>query len=185
MIRRFPAWSFVPGIVLGFPIASTAQGVDTAPAPVQVVFVQPERFTDFGDRNRGGSARESYLHELDRHLQSRANRLLSEGQRLVVSISNIDMAGAFEPWRGGLGEVRIVRDVYPPRIDLSFALTAADGTMLKQGQRKLRNLALIGRPTTSTTDRLRYEKALIDDWLERELAGVNSPALGCIATRVC
>lgn len=151
--------------------ASLAQARDEANARVQVVFVQPDRFRDVGDRySGGGSARDSYLKDLDRYLQSRAARLMPEGQRLVVSITDIDMAGGFEPWRGRLGDTRIVRDVYPSRIDLTFALTRGDGSVLKQGERKLRDPALPGRPGLSPNDPLRYEKALLDDWLERELS---------------
>ena len=79
-----------------------------------------------------------------------------------MSITDIDRAGAFEPWRGR-GDVRIVRDVYPPRVDLGFTLTGADGAVIKRGERKLRDLALVGRATASGSDPLRYEKALLDD----------------------
>jgi hypothetical protein len=150
--------------------ASAAQTRDSPESRVQVVFVQPEKFRDVGDRYAGGgSARDFYLKDLDRYIQARGTRLLSEGERLVVSITDIDMAGAFEPWRGRLGDVRIVRDVYSPRIDLAFTLTGADGAVMKRGERKLRDLALVGSPTASGSDPLRYEKALLDDWLEREL----------------
>jgi len=150
--------------------ATTALAAPTADARVEVVFVQPEKFRDIGDRYAGGgSARDSHLRDLDRYIQSRAARLVPEGQRLVVSVTDIDMAGAFEPWRGRSGDTRIVRDVYPPRIDLAFTLTGADGAVLKRGERKLRDPALLGRPGLSPSDPLRYEKALLDDWLEREL----------------
>ena len=160
---------------IGVSSVSPAQTRDSAEPRVQVVFVQPEKFRDLGDRYGGGSrAQETYLRELERHIQSRAARLLPEGQRLLVSISDVDMAGAFEPWRGRSADARIVRDVYPPRIDLGFTLTGVDGAVLKRGERKLRDLALVGSPTASGSDPLRYEKALLDDWLERELSRTSA-----------
>jgi hypothetical protein len=65
--------------------------------------------------------------------------------------------------------VRIVRDLYPPRIDLSFTLTDADGTMIKTGERKLRDLAFMTpMRVTYCNDPLRYEKKLLAEWLDRE-----------------
>jgi hypothetical protein len=71
--------------------------------------------------------------------------------------------------RRHLGDVRIVRDVCPPRIDLRFRLTGADGVMVKDGERKLRDMAFLMSTVSYRDDPLRYEKALIDTWLEREL----------------
>ena len=68
---------------------------------------------------------------------------MKDQQRLVVTISDIDMAGAFEPGRRHLWQVRIIRDVYPPRIDLAFTLTDADGAVVKSGERKLRDVSLM------------------------------------------
>jgi hypothetical protein len=85
------------------------------------------------------------------------------------------MAGEYEPWRPRAYGVRIVRDVYPPRIDLRFRLAAADGSLLKEGECKLRDPAFMATALLYfRDDPLRYEKALLDDWLERELSARGS-----------
>lgn len=137
---------------------------------VEVGFVHPEKFTDAGHYWGGDRARETNLAELASHIERRAGQLLPQGQKLAVSITDLDMAGAYEPWRRGAGDVRVVRDVYPPRIDLSFRLVAADGAVLKEGERRLRDLAFGNGNVVYPNDRLRHEKALLDVWLERELA---------------
>ena len=136
---------------------------------VEVSFLHPEKFTDAGRYRGGEQSREVNLAELARHIEQRAERLLPQGQELAVSITDLDMAGAYEPWRRGAGDVRVVRNVYPPRIDLSFRLTAADGSVIKEGVRSLRDLAFGNGNVVYSDDRLRHEKALIDDWLAREL----------------
>lgn len=90
-------------------------------------------------------------------------------QRLTVTISDVDIAGAFEPWRRNLWHARIVRDVYPPRIDLMFTLTDRDGNVIRSGERKLRDLAFMTPTLSYRSDPLRYEKKLLADWLDREL----------------
>lgn len=63
----------------------------------------------------------------------------------------------------------MMRDIYPPRIDLDFTLTDANGKVLRQGSRKLRNLGYLSSGTGmgSNSDSLRYDKALLDRWLRR------------------
>ncbi|MGC4071324.1 MAG: DUF3016 domain-containing protein [Nibricoccus sp.] len=88
----------------------------------------------------------------------------------MISISDIDLAGDFEPWRGPqFTDVRVVKDLYPPRVNLSFKLTDASGTVVKEGERQLRNLSFQMTATPAfSSDSLRYEKALLDNWLRDE-----------------
>lgn len=137
---------------------------------VEVLFRDPEKFSDVGETyNASAESRRAYLAELEKYIVVRAAPLVKDKQRLVVTISEVDMAGAFEPWRRNLWNTRIVRDIYPPRIDLSFTLTDVDGAVLKAGERKLRDLTFLMSPTlTYLSDPLRYEKKLLLDWLDRE-----------------
>ena len=66
-------------------------------------------------------------------------------------------------------DARIIRDIYPPRMDLSFKLIGSNGEVLREGSRKLRNLGYLqsGMMRPTDTDPLRYDKALIDSWLRR------------------
>ncbi|MGH8667219.1 MAG: DUF3016 domain-containing protein, partial [Burkholderiales bacterium] len=126
------------------------------------------------ERNPGDDrVRAFHLDRLARYLTERAAPLLRAGQRLSIVITDVDRAGAYEPWRRKLGDVRIVRNVYPVRIDLSFRLEDGNGVVLEQGERKLRDSYFLDR-WHNPNDPLRYEKALLDDWLERELG--NRPA---------
>lgn len=155
-------------LLAGVGASATAAPVDAA--PVSVAFVEPETFTDIGDRDiPSARVREAWLNELRRHIERRAASLLPAGATLAVTVTDIDMAGGFEPWRRAGPDVRIVRDVYPPRVDLRFVLLDAQGDVLREGERKLRDLTFLMRPALHASDPLRHEKALLDDWLDREL----------------
>jgi Protein of unknown function (DUF3016) len=105
-----------------------------------------------------------------RFVAERAAPRLSQGQRLEVHLTDVQRAGSFEPWRGPqAADVRIVRDIYPPRIDLRFKLLDADGKLLHEGSRQLRDATFMMRPDLYPNDPLRYEKTLLDDWLRAEL----------------
>ena len=106
---------------------------------VAVTFVQPERFTDVKDSLLGsprGTA--DLLAEIDRYLRTAGERYVPAGLTLNLQITNIDLAGDFEAWRGPqFDRVRIMRDIYPPRFALEFRLTDASGAVVKEGQRVL------------------------------------------------
>jgi hypothetical protein len=110
----------------------------------------------------------AWLGTLKTYIEKRAARRLPEGQHLAITITNVKLAGRYEPWLGPwLSGVRIVRDIYPPRIDLRFELTGPDGRVLRTGSRNLRDIAFMDRIGPTDTDPLRYEKSLIDDWLRK------------------
>jgi len=94
-------------------------------------------------------------------------------------VTEIDMAGEYEPpvRRGQRCETRIYRDVYPPRIDLEFRLTDAEGRTVRSGQRRLRDPWYLTRVDLPLGDPLRYEKRLLQDWLREEL-GSGTPRGG-------
>ena len=148
----------------------------SADSRIEVVFDHPENFTDLKDSEfPNDRVREAYVKDLKEHLESRASRYVGEGQKLSVTITDVDMAGAFEPWRGPqFSEVRIVKDIYPPRINLSFKLTDANGMVIKEDKRQLRNMSFQMTPTFAFhNDQLRYEKELLDDWLRAEFSPVK------------
>lgn len=141
------------------------------PSRVEVVFLEPEKFTDVKDSFSGSDrGRESTLEMLKDYLTTRGARGLLPGQKLAVTVTDVDLAGDFEPWRGSQwSDVRIVKDLYPPRIALAFRLTDAEGKVVKEGARDLRDMSFMMKMTMGfRDDPLRHEKALLDDWLSAE-----------------
>ena len=69
-----------------------------------------------------------------------------------------------------MDHVRVIKDHYPPRIDLDFVLRDASGAVVAEGARELRDMGFMQRAGAAmNSDALRYEKQLIDDWLRRDL----------------
>jgi hypothetical protein len=144
---------------------------------VKVDWTDPAQFAE--TRNNLGFRQiepKEWLDLLARHLQRGAERALPEGQHLEVTFTDIKRAGSFEPWRGPeWNDVRIVKDIYPPSIDLRFTLTDADGHALKQGERKLRDVGFLNQDLPNQSDTLRYEKRLLDEWMRKEFGAAKSP----------
>lgn len=137
-------------------------------ASATVEYVKPESFTDAG-RRVAYTDTENNLEQIKRHLAEQAAKMLPADETLTISITDVDLAGDFDPRQRYSSEVRIVKDVYPPRINLRFRLARADGSVVKEGERTLRDPGfLMGTGTRYNSDNLRYEKAMLDEWLERE-----------------
>ena len=139
--------------------------------PVQVDWTDPAQFSDIRfSGNRWEAQRGNWVQQLAQHLQTRATAQLPAGETLQVTFTDIKRAGQFEPWRGpNLQDTRIVREIYPPHIELSFKRLDAQGGVIEQGERKLSDAAFLTGPTRlGDSDPLRYEKNMLDDWLRRE-----------------
>jgi DUF3016 family protein len=151
-------------------VSGTAAAQDSR---VSVVFANPETYTDLKVTCVSGDAdARGLMSDLERFLREAAARRVPEGQRLEITVTNIDMAGEIESWRGpGRCDLRLMTDVCPPRVDLQFRILGADGAELRAGTRRLRDSNYLTHAAPVTADQLRYEKALLLDWLQKELRG--------------
>lgn len=150
------------------------------PAPktdprAEVIFFEREKFTDVKDGFLETPAgRDAILAQIRDYIVSQAKWYVAEGQKLTVTINDVDLAGDFEPGRNPrMDDVRIIRDIYPPRISLAFKLTDADGNEIKHGTRELTDLMFMSKLTMNPNDPLRYEKNLLDDWLRADFTRVK------------
>ena len=141
------------------------------PERVQVSWAPLEKLSEVKDNPvwRGWLKPEEWQRMLTEHLRKRADAVLPPGERLEVIIDDIKLAGDYEPWRGpNLQDVRFMKDIYPPRLDLHFRLLGADGAQIRDGEAKLRDMSYLMRSLPNSNDPLRYDKRQIDEWLNKE-----------------
>lgn len=151
--------------------ASNDQSANSARVDVQ--FDHPENFTDLKDAYMpSDKGQQAYMEMFRDYIQERAARRLPEGQKLTITFTDIDMAGDFEPWRGpSAQDVRIVKSIYVPRLKFNYRITDAGGGVVKDGSANLTDLSFQQNLSNAidTSDPLRYEKRLLDDWMRSEL----------------
>lgn len=141
------------------------------PARVQVAWAPAEKLTEVRNNptERGWLRPEDWQRALADDLRVQADRLLPPGEQLQVTFDDIKLAGDFEPWRHpGLDDVRILKDIYPPRAQLHYRLLASDGRVLREGDAKLVDMSYLQRTVPNTTDPLRYDKRMLREWLRKE-----------------
>ncbi|MDM0111392.1 DUF3016 domain-containing protein [Variovorax sp. J22R133] len=138
-------------------------------AQLSVVFINPERFRDAAYSRPYANANDllAVQRDMERHLKGLADRGLPPGDSLRIEVLDIDLAGEFNPFWPRTGHLRIVRDIYWPRIKLRYTLTHGDQTMAGAEEELSDMNFLMTVNPYSEVDRFRYEKPMLDDWFAR------------------
>ncbi|MEO0445274.1 MAG: DUF3016 domain-containing protein [Verrucomicrobiota bacterium] len=138
-------------------------------AAIQTDYVDISSFRDFS-LSGGNESRAQRAFDAELKRQSRLNRLIGVGRTLKLTFLDIDMAGAIEPWRfRSASHVRIIKDVYPPRLRFTYELRSASGNILASGEETLRDVsfqryASVGR----TASPFYYEMKLLEKWARKK-----------------
>lgn len=159
-----------PALGLALALVATAAAAASA-GTISVRYDHPENFTETKEVKAFAPSRadSGYLKTLKSYIEKQAATVLKPGQSLDIVVTDIDRAGSYLPSVGSVQPMRIVKDVYPPRITLHFRLLDSQGQVIREGQRKLTDLGFMydSPGGLSNTDPLRYEKKVIDRWLAR------------------
>lgn len=149
----------------------TGAGALAGSSPVAVSWGDPAGFSE----STWGAMpmdRGHWIRPLAEYLRQQAEHVIRPGHRLDVALLDVNRAGEYEPVRhAGATDLRVVRDLYPPRIHLRFRHLDGSGAVVAEGERRLVDVGFLQRSPINDSDPLRYEKRLLDDWLRRELGG--------------
>lgn len=164
--------ALLPGIWVA-PAFAGASGPEKPAVRVSVQFVNPQDFTDL-KRENWQDYSPGLMDQLQNYMVRTGERFVPKGMHLSIKVTDVDLAGRFEPWRGPeFDDVRIVRAIDPPRINLEYRLTDDGGRMVKSGRANLTDLGFEMRIAWPLNDYLRYEKSLLSDWFYQEFAGLR------------
>lgn len=160
-------------ILIVFLVLTTPAFADSHGGKVQIDWIQPEGYSDMHEGNlyspslfkRFSSAMESFIKE-------KTERYLPPDVTLGLTIKDVDLAGEAEPWRRpSASDIRIIKDIYPPRMKFEYKIADADGNVLKQGLAQITDLMFLWNMATPsrTGDPFYYEKELMAGWLRKNL----------------
>ncbi|KAF1712559.1 hypothetical protein CSC70_03360 [Pseudoxanthomonas kalamensis DSM 18571] len=185
---KIAALMFTLALGLGTVVTGHARSVSVTDAdyprslpeegPVSVTWTDPNEFSEIKfSGNSWEAKRGNWVVDLAEHLRESAAKQLAPGETLSVNITDITRAGHYEPGRGpNLDHVRIVRDMYPPRMELSYVLRNADGQIIAESDSKLADTGFLMHSSMyRDSDMLRYEKNMIDDWTRNGLRAIREP----------
>jgi hypothetical protein len=153
-------------LALGLP----ARALAGDEARATVTFENPEKFTDVKDSITGtDKGRDHYLKIIRTLVEEEAARLLPAGQKLTMTFTDIDLAGDYLPSMASGHDIRVMKDVYSPRMKFTFQIADAAGAVVKEGAERLSDMNYMQTPGLNRSDELFYDKAMLRDWLRKSL----------------
>jgi len=151
------------GIRLGVALLIAGWSAGAWAGSARVTFVQPERFADVGLYGDDRKAKAD-LSGVAQHLEQLAARGLPADQVLEVDVLDVNMAGYLNPpYRWGQ-PVRVMLEGTPPSMRLRYRLMQG-GNVLASGEQTLSDTSYLHFVNRyPSTDRLRFEKRMLDQW---------------------
>ena len=158
----------VSALCVSAALAGAASAFSTAcSAAVAVTFSKPDQYADLPFMTR---ERDDVLKTLKQHFE-KLGATLPAGQDFSVEVIDVDLAGRLEPsTMTGATELRVLRGGADwPMIQLRYRVEAG-GKSLKAGEARVTDMNYLGHLNRySTSESLRYEKAMLDDWFKKEI----------------
>jgi hypothetical protein len=134
-------------------------------ADVEVKWSNPDKYRDIyaGEENRK-HFKENTFKALEEHLL-KLSEALPKSQTLKIDVTDVDLAGSVH--HGGSRQIRVIKDIYFPRIKLSFQLLNANQSVVLSGEENLKDMNfLMGTRLRYRNKTLGYERQLLDDWFD-------------------
>jgi hypothetical protein len=157
---------FVAGLALTAGLAPRVLANPKTADNVAVTFQDPDNFSDVRESHSQSNST-YYLDQLKECLQQTAARLVPAGQKLTITVIDVDLAG--ETRFNIPDHIRIMTATTPPRVELKFQLVDAGGKVVREGERRLINLSYQNDLRRAGADEeLYYDKQLLKDWVRDE-----------------
>lgn len=139
-------------------------------AQVKVNWQDPDKYTDIRPTNETKDAfRQRLFEALDEVFRDNA-KVLPENYLLEINVTNLDLAGDTNVLHPNNGhDIRLVKDIYWPRMSLQFSLKNDTGAMISEGKANLSdmNFLFTHRIVTSHTG-FEYEERMINNWFKEQ-----------------
>lgn len=162
-------------LLAGLMYSTIAYGVTVSDsnASLKLQFVESENFTDIdlGYLSDEKNA-EKVMESVREAFQQSADKYLPTGYELEVQVTNIDLAGDRSPMTSTFGDIRVYRDLYPPRIHFTYAIYDAQENLVASGSARETDLSYtqtfrgVGR---RSDDKAPYVVDLVKSWSSKTL----------------
>ena len=151
-------------------IASSALSTAFA-ADSEVKWTDPDKYRDIypGNENRQRFQARTFK-ELEQYFALLAKKL-PEKQHLKIAVTDVDLAGDVH-W--GRQEIRIIKQIYAPRMAFTYQLFSADNTLLSSADVNIKDMNFMtGSRLRHRNQVLSYEKNMLDDWFKKTFLTVD------------
>jgi hypothetical protein len=134
-------------------------------ASSEVTWTDYKSYRDINSGNEGRkSFRERIFKDFEKHFAKLA-ATLPEGQVLKFDVTDVDLAG--DTNAGGIHQMRIVKQIFSPRMNFSYELVDAEGKVIQSDTVVIKDMNFMSNSSLKYRNKsLGYEKKMLDDWFE-------------------
>ncbi len=137
-------------------------------ATSEITWTDHKKYRDIHPGNESRKHfRERTFKQFEKHFAKLAEKL-PEGQILKINVTDVDLAGATYiggTYIGGINQLRIIKDLYFPRMNFSYELVNVDGSIVTSDEIVLKDMNFMMAASLKYRNRsLGYEKKMLDDW---------------------
>jgi len=137
---------------------------------VKVTWQEPEKFTDIRPGNESKSGFQArMIKELDLIFADLAKKL-PDAYQWDVTVTDVDLAGDVRPFfRNTVDDIRVIKDLYWPRMTFSFDLKDEKGKSVASGTENVKDMNFLMRSGLATgNSSFRYEEQMLRDWFAKQ-----------------
>lgn len=137
---------------------------------VQITWIAPEKYRDVASANTNKRKfQQRVIDDLEKYFHKEVPKFLNQHETIEVNVHDLDLAGDVRPMMSHGSDMRVVKSIYPPMIDIEYSIKDKDGKVVRQQRKRFRDIAFnMGSPVTGTKS-LGYEKAMLKKWMRNEL----------------
>jgi hypothetical protein len=132
----------------------------------KVKWKNPEKFTDIRSSNESRENFQATVITEFNGMFSELAKKLPDGYVLDVTVTDLDLAGDVNGmYRTAGRDIRIVKELYWPRMSLSYKLTNQANEIVASGKEQLKDMGFMSRGRVSAGDStFHYEEEMLRDW---------------------
>jgi hypothetical protein len=128
-------------------------------------------FNDYRDVRASNQTKSSYhkhiANSIEKHVAKLAEQLPS-AYKLSVEITELDLAG--DVHFGGTNEIRVVKPIYFPQLQLNYSLKNDKGEVMGEGSDiELKDMGFMNGIKRGRDEPFYYEKRLLTEWFDEQV----------------
>lgn len=135
---------------------------------VKIEWQDPKSYHDLKTSNEIQSRFENRFFEtITKNLNKEAEKTLKPNQKLVMQVSDVDLAGDMRPTFGAtMGDLRVVKDLYPPRMTFTYQILEGEQVVVA-GDEKLLDMNFMSNIRRINERPFDAETNMLKHWLHK------------------
>jgi len=162
---------------IGLLAACAFTGVASA-GEVKVTWQDPDKYTDIRPSSETKEAFQAEVFSALGKVFADMAKKLPDDVKWDVIVTDVDLAGDVRPMmRAGMNDIRIVKEIYWPRMSLTYTMTDGGGKVIAEGKDDIKDMNFMSNSMLpSSSNSFQYEEKMLQDWFKKQQRDKKFPS---------